>query len=108
MLLDDLPGDGQPYARARIRFDIDALEHAEDAVPVPGIDSDPVVTHREHPDVVVRNCGYVNFGSGLAPELDRVVNQACQYVDHLVWIAVQLGKRIVGHHGFVAFYRLPD
>jgi hypothetical protein len=44
MLLDDLSRDSQPYARPGIPFIVDALKHSENAVAVPGIDSDAIVS----------------------------------------------------------------
>src|SRR5580700_1308179 len=98
MLLHDLPGGSQAHARAGIFIVLETLEQPEDAITVPGIDTDAVITDREYPHVVPRSCGDVNLGPALAAKLDRVFHQARKYVADLIWVAVYFRKGIMRHH----------
>ena len=70
MLLDDLTRDGQSHACARIRIVVAALEQPKDAIHMPGIDSDAIITNGEYPRIILRRSGDMDLGPVFAAELD--------------------------------------
>src|SRR5437763_12165784 len=94
--VDDLAGDGQADAGARVRVArVQALEHLEDALAVARVDADAVVGDREVPRVGLAARGDLHQRSRLAAELQRVGDQVLEQLRELHPVALDGGQDAV-------------
>ena len=98
---DDPVRNSQPHAGSRICLVMNAPENPENAIAMPGIDSNAVISNGKQPVVFLWGRGNMDLGPALRSELDGVFDQAGEDVFDLVRIAVQFGEGIVAHRGII-------
>ena len=82
--LDDLLAHGEPDSRAVILFpSVEALKNNEDALVKLGVDTDPIVAHRERPPRVFAQGTDVNTRRFGTAKLDGIGNQILKDLQQL-------------------------
>ena len=94
---DDPIRNCQPYARPRIDVVMNAPENPENAIAMPGLNSNPVISNGKQPVVLLLGRPNMDLRPALPSELYGVFDQAGEDVSDLVWIAIQFWKAIVSN-----------
>ena len=74
-----------------------ALKDRKDAIELIAWNPDPVVADGEFPSIREHLCPHVNFGRGVALELQRVADQVLEDLDQVRRAGPDGGERIMSH-----------
>ena len=76
-----------------------SLKNRKNSIELPRRDADSIVANREFPPIRQRPRAHVNFGRGVALELQLDADQVLEDLDQVSRVGLNGGERIMGHLG---------